>query len=307
MSLTGMKPVVCIGAAIVDLNFQCDSDPVLHTSNPSKLERSPGGVVRNVAHHLGLLGLPVELVTVFGNDPDGEWLAKQCTEANIGVGSSLWSDNPTGTFAAITTPSGELEIGVVSTHTESMFTVEFLEAKIPLFKNASVVIADCNLSVDALKMLIMVCDQYAIPLIIETVSVAKSQKLKKALPGKLLLVKPNLDEFNVLSSATGSSIENRIAQLHNQGIENIWLSLGSEGSVFSNGKERIRVTAPNVQIKDVSGAGDAAVAGWVYGWLHGKDLMNCVNYGNAAAACLLEVKGAVRNDLSPSLLLNYII
>jgi len=57
-------PVVCLGASLVDLTFRCDLEPVLHTSNPSQMHRSPGGVVRNIAHHLALLGTPVELLTV---------------------------------------------------------------------------------------------------------------------------------------------------------------------------------------------------------------------------------------------------
>jgi len=63
-------PVVCVGASLVDLTFRCEQDPVAYTSNPARMHRSPGGVVRNIAHHLALLDIPVELVTIFGNDPD---------------------------------------------------------------------------------------------------------------------------------------------------------------------------------------------------------------------------------------------
>ena len=306
MNSPGIKPIVCVGAAIVDLNFRCIAEPILHTSNPATLERSPGGVVRNIAHHLALLGLPVELVTVLGKDVDGEWLSKQCIEANISLSHSLRTDMATGTFVAITTPLGELEIGAVATHTEQFLTIEFLNSKLQLLQNASIVIADCNLSTDTLLWLVHTCEQFNIPLIVETVSVSKALKLKKALPAKLLLVKPNLDEFSVICNNNDSTLEEKITQLHNQGIENIWLSKGAEGSVFSDGISLTKIAAPKVQILDVSGAGDAAVAGWVFAWLNGKDLLTCVKYGNAAAACLLEVNGAVRNDLTHDLLLKYL-
>ncbi|MBK8586379.1 MAG: hypothetical protein IPN88_13510 [Bacteroidetes bacterium] len=71
------ESVVCVGASLVDLTFRCDATPVLNTSNPATMHRSPGGVVRNIAHGLSLLNIPVELITVLGDDPDGHWLSKQ--------------------------------------------------------------------------------------------------------------------------------------------------------------------------------------------------------------------------------------
>ena len=39
------ESVVCVGASLVDLTFRCDATPVLNTSNPATMHRSPGGVV----------------------------------------------------------------------------------------------------------------------------------------------------------------------------------------------------------------------------------------------------------------------
>jgi sugar/nucleoside kinase (ribokinase family) len=72
--------------------------------------------------------------------------------------------------------------------------------------------------------------------------------------------------------------------------------------LFSDGTEVTSIPAPRVQVKDVNGAGDALLAGWMWAWLHEKNVTECISYGQAAAACLLEVYGAIRNDLSPSLL-----
>ena len=69
-----MKPIVCLGAALVDDAFTCVAEPAPGTSNPAVHRRNAGGVARNVAHHLAQLGHPVELVAHLSTDNDGDWL-----------------------------------------------------------------------------------------------------------------------------------------------------------------------------------------------------------------------------------------
>ena len=301
-SLNHSKPVVCVGASLVDLTFRCDATPVLNTSNPATMHRSPGGVVRNIAHHLSLLEIPVELITVLGNDVDGHWLSQQCEDVGISMKGTAWLEKPTGTFASIATPAGDLHIGAVSSETDVMLNTDFLQSRADIILNASVVVADCNLSVNALKWLIKFCNENNVHLIVETVSVPKASRLRDALPGKLLLVKPNREELAVFEKDSHITPEEKIAHLHMLGFDNVWLSRGADGSLYSDGSQVSSIPAPRVHVKDVNGAGDALLAGWMWAWLHQKSVEDCISYGQAAAACLLEVFGAIRNDLSPSLL-----
>ena len=56
------KPIVCIGAALVDELFHT-SEPILKaTTNNAKVSRTPGGVARNIAHQLALLDVPTQLI-----------------------------------------------------------------------------------------------------------------------------------------------------------------------------------------------------------------------------------------------------
>ena len=41
---------------------------------PASVTKTAGGVSRNIAHQLALLGVDVQLISVFGNDSDGDWL-----------------------------------------------------------------------------------------------------------------------------------------------------------------------------------------------------------------------------------------
>jgi len=65
-------PVVCIGASFVDELFHT-SDEILHaTTTMATVSKTAGGVSRNIAHQLALLGVPVQLISVFGKDGDGD-------------------------------------------------------------------------------------------------------------------------------------------------------------------------------------------------------------------------------------------
>ncbi len=53
------KPVICIGAALVDELFHATSEMLLATTNDATVTKTTGGVSRNIAHQLALLGVPV--------------------------------------------------------------------------------------------------------------------------------------------------------------------------------------------------------------------------------------------------------
>ena len=67
----GNKTVVVIGAVNMDIFGRPDRAPRMHDSNPGTVSFSPGGVGRNIAHNLCLLGLNVKLVAAIGDDVYG--------------------------------------------------------------------------------------------------------------------------------------------------------------------------------------------------------------------------------------------
>ena len=76
--MENLKPVICVGAALVDEIFTSNEMVVQGTSNPSSLHKSAGGVARNIASYLAHLGHRIELITHLGNDASGNWLMDQC-------------------------------------------------------------------------------------------------------------------------------------------------------------------------------------------------------------------------------------
>jgi pseudouridine kinase len=293
------KSVVCIGAALIDESYRCENQPLAGTSNPASLHRSAGGVARNIAHHLALLGNPVQLISHFGNDPEGQWLMDQCATSRIGLSHALVNNIPTGRFVALLSPEGNLFAGAVSTHFETLITPAFLQTRIPVLKEASLLQIDCNLSAESLNWLLQFSRNEEIPCIIEPVSVPKAERLKKTDLNGVLLITPNHDEMAAFQGETGEELVQTILDL---GVRYLWLRKGKEGSILYSEQNPFELSAPEVQIIDTTGAGDAALAGWIHAWLHDQKPEDCVRYGHAMASLVLQINGAIRKDLDLQLL-----
>jgi pseudouridine kinase len=298
-----MKPVVCIGAALIDDTFASHATPVPGTSNPATHRRSAGGVARNVAHHLAQLGHAVELVAHFGTDAEGDWLAGHCRAAGIGISHAHTSDAGSGRYTTILSPDGELFAAASDTRCEEELPVAFLARRAPLFGQASLLLADGNLAPDAVAWLCRFGREQGIPFILEPVSAPKAARMAGLDLRETLLVTPNAAE---LASLAGTSVGEgdalAVERLLARGVRAVWMRRGREGSHYVSPAGKINLPAPAVGVLDATGAGDAALAGWIHAWLLGKNERDRLRYGHAMAGIILQTRGASAERLRPDLL-----
>ncbi len=295
--------IVCIGAALVDESYTCLETPLEGTSNPAKLNRSPGGVACNIAGHLGLLGHNVELISHFGNDDDGKWLADECRKSGIGHSGSIFNDSPTGKYVAILSPEGELFAGAASSQLEIFVTPDLLQKNISILRSASLIVFDCNLSVESMNWLLNFCREVNTDFVIEPVSIRKAMKLKNSNLDNTLLITPNKDEMAALAGEGIVDDEMKlIYKLLSGGIRKLWLRNGKNGSKIISQDSILELDAPEVNVVDITGAGDAALAGWIHGHVFKKSDEDCLRYGHSLSALVLQVKGAINKNLNKELL-----
>lgn len=102
------KPIICIGAALVDELFHATETILNATTNNAHVTKTAGGVARNIAHQLALLGVPVQLISVFGNDSDGHWLKQVCTQAGVQLDGSVTIEGLSGKYTGILDRDGSL-------------------------------------------------------------------------------------------------------------------------------------------------------------------------------------------------------
>ena len=78
--------VVC-GGVNIDIGAHSFAPLRDRDSNPGRVELSLGGVGRNIAHNMRLLGVPTYLLTAVGGDSRASQVEESCKELGIDLSS----------------------------------------------------------------------------------------------------------------------------------------------------------------------------------------------------------------------------
>ena len=192
---TGSYAVV-VGGVNVDIGGRSFKALVGEDSNPGEVMTSLGGVGRNIAHNMSLMGVDTRLLSAYGDDLNGERVAAPCSELGIDLSHALRvSGASTSTYLYITDPEGEMALAVSDMEVCKKITPEYLSKNLALLQNAQVVVADANIPEESLKFL---ADNLFVPLFVDPVSTVKAEKVRDILP-KIHTLKPNKIEAELLS------------------------------------------------------------------------------------------------------------
>ncbi len=121
-----------------------------------------------------------------------------------------------------------------------------------------------------------------VKLIIDT----SGKPLRKILRLNPFLIKPNIYELEDLFNAKFDSTKELIKigkNLVESGVQNIIISMGSDGAIFIGGKNvAFRAFVPKINSVSTIGAGDSVIAGFVYAFDNGSTLEDSFKFGVAA-------------------------
>jgi pseudouridine kinase len=302
--LSPYRYAVVIGGANMDLCGRSNASIVLADSNPGLLESSAGGVGRNIAENLALIGSQVEFIGVFGGDTWGQKLRESCHVANVGTDHSLLKmDEKSSCYLSILDDQGELLVALNDMQLIDQLDATQLAKRSGIINGASVLVIDANLSEEALDYLF---NQHGDKTIF--VDPVSSIKAKKLLPylDKIDFLKPNQLEAKVLAGYdTNKSVDaNQLANnLHSKGVSHIALSLGNEGVLASWDSQQIIVNAIPTDVVNVTGAGDAMMAALIHSYLQNWSWDQSVRFAVTAAHLALTTANTINSDISEQTLL----
>ena len=244
--------ICVIGGANADIIATSFNAFVPGDSNPGTVRLTAGGVGRNIAHNLALLGDEVVFLTQFGGDDFGQFTAESCRKAHIDI--SLCDYAASGThscFLSINDCDGEMVGGVADMAAADGITLEWLAKKMEKLGDVDVFVADANIPVETLAYLIDHADK---PLYVDAVSGAKAAKIKEAMA---MSVKKHFFTLkcNQIESAVLSDL---------QGVNRRYVSLGADGLEVVEGDAKHHFPALPCHVVTVTGAGDALMAGIIH-------------------------------------------
>ena len=300
------KPVICIGSALIDDLFHAHQPMLMYTTNEVVQTRTAGGVARNVAHQLSLLDIPVQLISVFGKDADGEWLKQICINAGIKLDASVTDAPVTGKYTALIDKDGSLFTAMLTNAALYLVTPEYLQQQGSLLSTAAYILVDANLSIESINWLIQFSNLNKIRMIVEPASVPPAKKIAACNFDGLYLITPNEDELPALCTTSATTTEEQVEELLQKGIQYIWLHRGKQGSALYKKTETLQLNAPNANVVDCTGAGDGSVSGFILSKYFGKDNLNSLRTAHTLSAEILQVQGAIATHLNQEKLLKLV-
>ena len=296
--LRGSSYAVVVGGVNVDIGGRSFAPLVAADSNPGTVKISLGGVGRNIAHNMSLLGTDVRMLTAFGDDVHGQRVAASCSELGIDVSHACRvAGGTTSTYLYLTDEKGEMALAVSDMEICNKITPAYLAANLSLLQNAQLIIVDANIPQESLVYLAENCTA---PLFCDPVSTTKAEKLRPIL-NRIHTLKPNRLEAELLSGVkiqTKEDVEKAADKLLELGVHRLFISLGSEGAYAAMGGERLWLRNLPGHMVNTTGCGDAFMAalGWAY--LEGMDLRETALAGLAAGAIAMESEETISPAMS---------
>jgi pseudouridine kinase len=294
--------IICVGGATLDRRYYAAEPVIAGTSNPVIGRRAFGGVARNVAESLARLGADVGLVSILGEDEAGEALLRDLDRLGIdATAMARTTENATAEYVAVIGPDGSLVLGLADMEIFDLLTSADLERASPAFATASMVFADCNLSAVLLADLALRSKNADFELVLDAVSAPKARRLPQSLDGVDLLFLNQAEAETYLDRPAMTPIA-AAGALRERGARAVVLTLGAEGAVIADDRGVIHTPAVEANAIDVTGAGDAMIAGALYSLGRGEPLADAVRMGTLLAAITTEHGASVHPELSASFL-----
>ncbi len=299
--------VTVVGGMNMDIGGRPYKKLVAKDSNPGAVRMSPGGVGRNIAHNMSLLGLDVRLLTAFGDDVYAQKLAAVCGELGIDISQSpVIPGGHTSTYLFVNDESGDMQLAVSDMDIYDHLTPQVLQSRRQLLDGSQVVVLDTNLPAETVAW---VAENCRAPIFADPVSTAKAEKLRPVL-GRLHTLKPNRIEAELLSGVAISddaSLRRAADALLETGLHRVFISLGADG-VFAADRsgQVLHLPAPEGNIVSTTGCGDSFMAALAWAYLQGSDLERSARAGLAASTITMASADTINPAMSEEALLAHL-
>ena len=298
--------VAVVGGVNMDIGAVSAGKLVARDSNPGHVTTSLGGVGRNIAHNLCLLGQQTAMVTVMGDDDFGRRVQENARDIGLDLSASaVLPDCRTGTYLYICGPDGDMALAVNDMAIYDRMTPDFLRQRLDFINGADLVVLETNLPEDSIRWL---CDNCRAPILADPVSTIKAEKLRPVL-GKLAALKPNRLEAELLSGVKITddvSLHRAADALLKTGLHRVFISLGADG-VFAadHSGQSLQLPALKGGIVSTTGCGDAFMAALAWAYLQGSDLEKSARAGRAASTITMASADTISAVMSEDALLRH--
>ncbi|MDR6225092.1 carbohydrate kinase [Desmospora profundinema] len=295
--------IICIGGANLDRKAKTSAPVEWGTSNPVEVRQTFGGVARNIAENLAQLEMDVALMTIVGQDREGEALLTECRRQGMDVSlSTALADYRTGSYTAVLDPAGEMVLALADMGIYDQMDKAFIHRYWSRIRTSYMVVTDTNLSKEGLKALLQRCRKDGLFLCVVPVSAPKARRLPPDLEGVSLWIGngEELEAVSGISVQDRDSGESACRRLREKGVDRVVWTRGAHGVYWVEEEKKGWLKGTRTSVVDVTGAGDAFAAGVVAGLKKGRSLESACRVGLKLAARTVQTEASVSEEIIPN-------
>lgn len=255
-----------------------------------------GGKGSNQAVAAARMGGDVYYGTCIGKDDFGEKAMKLYKEEKIHVEDVRESTNGTSTGVGLifVNEAGENEI-IIDFAANNEFSKEDVDQMMPKIRESRLLLMQLEGSMETVEYAAEKCAEEGIPFVLNPAPYAP---LSDELLSRCSYLIPNETEARQILglSPDAPQPDEQIAEmLYEKGVKNVIMTLGSNGVCIRNKEMQKVVKGLKVQAVDSTGAGDTFTGAFCVSIAEGKNLVDAVKFGNAAAGISVTKYGVIES------------
>lgn len=281
-----MSDVVILGVFVADTAYRADRQPRMgETILGKSFALGPGGKGSNQAVAAAMAGGRVHFITRLGKDPFAEMA--RSTWAKAGVTPEVTEDTESYTGAAyifVEEASGDNAI-IISPGAAGRISVADVEARAKLIGGAGVFVTQLEQPMEAAHRALEIARAGGAKTILNP---APAATISDAMLALCDVVTPNESEAEGITGLPVGSLDEAEAAakaLRRRGAGAAVITLGEQGALYHDGARTVHVPAFDAgAVVETTGAGDAFNGGFAVALAEGRDPVEAVRFGCAAAA-----------------------
>jgi ribokinase len=286
--------VVVFGSINLDLVIEVAHLPAKgETVIGDRFFSSAGGKAANQAVAIAKLGIPVSLVGQVGDDTFGQTLINSLQSSGVNTDSiNINSHTYSGIASIVVDQYGANTIACAGGANNLVREAEIEQFK-KLLPQAKIVLLELGIPLATVLTAAREAKAHDCLLILDPAPVTAN--LPEELYSLVDIITPNEIEASQLVGFTVDGVttaRQAASSLHQMGIKNVIITLGSQGSLYSNELESYWLKPIDVPVVDTVAAGDAFNGALAVGLASGKEIKEAVQWATVGAALSVTKNGA---------------
>ncbi len=254
------------------------------------LKLYPGGSAANTIVALARLGMKTGYIGKVGNDERGHILYEDLLNEGVDVGCVIRSEGRSGAAIVLVDDSGNRAILVDPGVND---TIRYEEINIDAARRYRLLHLTsfiCKNGLDSLESQKKLAAEFELVSFDPGMPYAERgiEDMRPILENTTIFL-PSKSEIELLF---GMGYKDAAEECISMGCEIVVVKMGERGCWIKTSERETIVKPFSVEVVDTTGAGDAFNAGFLYGYMKGRDVEECGRIGNYVAARCIEKIGA---------------